>query len=157
MQYAVKYQDEIITGHKDNKIWLFLMVILLLSGDLELNPGSTGGLDIEACSWGLGNKRMAVCFGHLNVRSLSCCVDELRNWVSVALERGDKVFLFCSEMWLNEGIPDGLVSIQGLRLLRKDRSTLGGDVAVYCSEDVNCVRRMDLKRNGLEVLWVVED
>ena len=93
-------------------------------------------------------------FGHLNVRSLSQCVDEPRDLTSAASDKGGKVFLFCSESWLNEGIPDSFVSIHELRLFRRDRGAHGGGVAVYCSEDVNCVRRADLERNGLEALWV---
>ena len=34
------------------------------------------------------------------------------------------------------------------------RGAYGGGVVVYCSEDVNCVRRAYLERNGLEALWV---
>ena len=100
------------------------------------------------------SKKGCMVFGHLNVRSLSQCVDELRDWASAASEKGGKVFLSCSESWLNEGILDGFVSIHGLRLFRRNRGAHGGGVPVYCSEDVNCVGRADLERNGLEALWV---
>ena len=53
-------------------------------------------------------------------------MDELRDWVSGALREMTKCF--------------------------KDRGALASGVAVYCSEDVSCVRRMDLERDGLEAL-----
>ena len=62
----------------------------------------------------------------MNMSSLSRCVDELRNGCLGHLREVTKCF--------------------------KDRGALASGVAVYCSEDDSCVRRMDLERDGLEVL-----
>ena len=102
-----------------------LMMVLSLSVNLELNPGPPcraqgNGPNIDALGLGEVSKKGCMFFGRLNVRSLSRCVDELRELVSAASDKGCKVFLSCSESWLNEGIPDSFVSIHELRLFRRD-------------------------------------
>lgn len=118
-----------------------------------VEPRPACGADNDTSSLSEVSRKGCMFFGHLNARSLSQCVDELRDWASVASDKGGKVFLSCSETWLNEGIPDGFVSIHGLTLLRKDRGAHGGGVTVHCSGDVNCVRRNDLETGWKHFGW----
>ena len=46
--------------------------------------------------------------------------------------------LVLSETWLDEFVPDGVVSIPGFRVCRRDRINRGGGVAVYCSDGFKC-------------------
>ena len=61
-----------------------LMMVLSLSVNLELNPGlpcgaQGNGPNIDALGLGEVSKKGCMFLGHLNVRSLSQCVDELRD------------------------------------------------------------------------------
>ena len=50
------------------------------------------GSNIDASGLGEVSKKGCMVFGHLNVRSLSQCVDELRDWASVESDKGGKMF-----------------------------------------------------------------
>ena len=143
-----------------------LVMIPLLSDDLELNPGPPGEgrcgsfasclADVTAnpsdsC---LGDVCRSGCmlFVHPNVRSLHQCVDELGDWVH-SVPVNSKVLISCSETWLKDEIYDGMVAIEGLKLFRMDRRGNGGGVSVYCSEltvgEGWILKVMGLKLSGL--------
>ena len=89
---------------------------------------------------------------HLNVRSLLGHLDELHAVFRSTV--GKTVVFTLSETWLDPRIPDGVVSLPGYRIFRKDRSTVGGGVAVYCPDTLRCKRRLDLEVDCMEALWV---
>lgn len=68
-----------------------------------------------------------VLFCHLNIRSLVSKFDELQ----VIIEGCKGLVLGIIETWLNEGVSDAEVKIQGFRMYRRDRGTRGGGVLVY--------------------------
>ena len=59
------------------------------------------------------------------------------------------------ESWLNSDIEDGLVSINGYNIFRKDRpSRRGGGICVYLPHGTYAKRRLDLEHENLEWLWL---
>ena len=60
---------------------------------------------------------------------------------------------FVSETWLNECIPNHLVTPDGFTLLRKDRAERqGGGVCILCRNDWK-MERLELSSNAYECLW----
>ena len=91
-------------------------------------------------------------FCHLNVRSLHRCFDEIHDHITPI--RDGKLFLSLSETWLDPKLPDGVVSIPGYCLFRRDRGGRGGGVAMYCPDSSRCKRREDLESSILEAIWI---
>ena len=88
---------------------------------------------------------------HLNVRSLLGHFDELHEVIRST--DGKTAIFTLSETWLDARIPDGVVTLPGYRIFRKDRNTVGG-VAVYCPDTLRCKRHFDLELDCMEALWV---
>lgn len=59
-----------------------------------------------------------------------------------------------SETWLDDSVADAEIEISGFKLYRRDRNRNGDGVAVYVSEDVKSVRRIDMEDEGIEALWI---
>ena len=89
-------------------------------------------------------------FCHLNIRSLVSKLDELQ----VIIQGCKGLVLGISETWLNEGVSDAEVKIQGFRMYRRDRGTRGGGVLAYVTEDIISMRRHDLEVTDIEALWI---
>ena len=148
---------------------------LLLSGDVELNPGPKYKFPCSSCEKSVrANQKGLQCdecdkwfhsvceqvppgdrFCHLNVRSLLRCVDEIHDLIASI---GDgRLYLSLSETWLDTNCPDGVVSIPGYRIFRRDRCGRGGGVAIFCPDNPRCKRREDLECNYLETVWIELD
>ena len=113
---------------------------LLLSGDVETNPGP----DVIQKT-----KLFKIC--HLNIRSLICHLDELRYFV--ATTRPDVLGL--GETWLDSTIADEEIAISGYQLFRSDRNRLGGGVACYVADQWNSKLISACRvSSGLESIWV---
>ena len=89
-------------------------------------------------------------FGHLNVRSLHRCVDELWDWVHF-VPANSKVLILCSETWLKDGICDGMVAIEGLKRFRMDRRGNGGGVVFTAQMELTVGEGWILKGMGLKL------
>ena len=100
------------------------MVLIWLSGDVELNPGYVNMNDIK-------NTR-GLKIGHLNVRSLRNKVDMVRS----ELSKASFDVLTLSETWLDASVSDSEVHMPGYSCERKDRikNKCGGGVIVYIRE-----------------------
>ena len=105
----------------------FFRLILLLSGDMNLNPGPTQILE----TWSVFKKR-GLHFVHLNINSLPSKIEELRQ---IAKNTNSTVIGF-SETKLDKTIFDSEVSIPNYSLIRKDRNRKGGGVACYIRSDI---------------------
>lgn len=92
---------------------------------------------------------MFIC--HLNVRSLVPAIDEICEWFSGHTPNG--VIFGCSETWLHDAVSDGVISLPGFHLFRRDRGSRGRGVALYYSEDVRCTRRYDHESKKVEAIW----
>ena len=87
----------------------------------------------------------------INARSLLPKIDELTSFLSC---RQPSV-VAVTESWLNSDIEDGLVSINGYNIFRKDRpSRRGGGICVYLPHGTYAKRRLDLEHENLECLWL---
>ena len=91
---------------------------------------------------------------NLNVRHLLPKLDELR--IMLASKNGPDIFGLC-ETFLNQNIPDNLLSINGYQFVRKDRcctiDKAGGGVILYLRSSINCQRRKEIEISKLETLW----
>ena len=87
----------------------------------------------------------------INARSLLPKIDELTLFLSCC----QPSVVAVTESWLNIDIEDGLVSINGYNIFRKDRpSRRGGGVWVYLPHGTYVKRRLDLEHENLECLWL---
>ena len=73
----------------------------------------------------------------LNIRGLVNKMDMLRFLIS----NNDVDFLCLNETFCDNTISDDEVSIQGMRIERKDRNRSGGGVALYISNKLFYMRR----------------
>ena len=101
---------------------MFYKYIILLSGDISLNPGpdqvDTSGI------WHPFKKR-GLHFLHLNVNSLLPKIDELR-YIS---KLSNAAIIGITETKLDDSILNSELNIDGYDLLRCDRDRHGGGVA----------------------------
>ena len=105
----------------------FFRLILLLSGDINLNPGPTQ----ISKAWSVFKKR-ALHFAHLNINSLPSKIAEFRQ---IAKDTNSAV-IGLPETKLDKTIFDSEISIPNYILIRKDRNRKGGGVACYIRSDI---------------------
>ena len=105
----------------------FFRLILLLSGDINLNPGPTQILK----TWSVF-KKQGLHFVHLNINSLPSKTAELRQ-----ITKGtNSAVIGLSETKLDKTIFDSEISIPNYSLIRKDCNRKGGGVACYIRSDI---------------------
>ena len=100
----------------------FFRLILLLYGDINLNPGHTQISE----TWSVF-KKLGLHFAHLNINSL-----QLRQ----ISKNNNSAVIGLSETKLDKTIFDSKVSIPNYSLIRKDRIRKGGGVACYIRSDI---------------------
>ncbi len=115
---------------------IYILFILIICGNIELNPGFTPGLEPKndsIFSNYIKSKGMKIL--HMNARSLSSKIDEIRLLIE---ELKPDLFCVC-ESWLNCDISDIEVELSDYHLLRKDRSDgrIGGGIAFYIRKNRN--------------------
>ena len=109
----------------------FFKHILLLSGDISLNPGPIQS-QLNSDTWS-PFKRRGLHFIHLNINSLLPKIDELRH---IAKETKVQV-IGISETKIDNSVPNEEISIEGYDILRLDRNRRGGGVACYIRNDIS--------------------
>jgi len=115
----------------------FSNLLLLMSGDVESNPGPAAQGDL--------------CVMHANVRSLKRNIDLL----SAESNQYDVITL--SETWLFNETVDNLTKLQLPNFhppVQLDRDDGYGGVAIYVKSNLVCKPRPDLLVDGLEAVWV---
>ena len=130
-------------------------ILILLSGDVEVNPGpdsvesSTDSSNIlsSASLHSLSNHLSIL---HLNIQSLLPKID-LIQCETIAHD-----ILIFTESWLKPTINDGSIHIENfLPPFRTDRcESPGGGVIAYVRDTLFCKRRTDLEIRGVEGLWL---
>ena len=111
---------------------LFLKHILLLSGDVSLNPGPSQIPQLNSETWSPFRKR-GLHFLHLNINSILPKIDELRN-----IAKTSKVSVIgISETKLDDTVTNNEINIEGYSILRHDRNRQGGGVACYVRNDIS--------------------
>ena len=111
---------------------LFFQHLLLLSGDISLNPGplqEQSQLNNEM--WSPFRKR-GLHFLHLNINSILPKIDELRHIAKVS----NVSVIGISESKLDSSVQNSEISIPGYDILRCDRNRHGGGVASYIRNDI---------------------
>ena len=111
---------------------------MLLSGDVEMNPGSTHG-DVL-------NK--SVCILHQNIRSVSNKIQDIANIVD------EFDILFITETHLDHSISvvDIIFPCFNITPFRLDRNIHAGGIILYYRENINISMRPDLQIDGTEVM-----
>ena len=118
-----------------------LGLLILLSGNVEINPGPSNDLSLN--------------IGHINARSLRS-EDKFEEIVSLVLDLKLDIFAV-SETWLNDSVSADSLQIPSFSpMFRLDRSNgrRAGGVALYISSSLVAKRRLDLEKVGIELLWV---
>ena len=105
----------------------FFRLILLLSSDINLNPGPTQ----ISKTWSVF-KKQGLHFVHLNINSLPSKIEELRQ---IAKDTNSAV-IGLSETKLDKTIFDSEIFIPNYSLIRKGRNRKGGGVAYYIRSDI---------------------
>ena len=133
-----------------------VVCLLLLAGDLELNPGPES--DFVNCELNTNInfkiKSRGFVVAHLNVRSLQRKLDELKLVVEANTKTIDVLTL--SETWLNSLIFDEEIRLPGYLCVRKDRTghKRGGGTLIYIRENLPYRIRNDLMTEDIECLWI---
>ena len=101
-----------------------IVLLLLLSGNIELNPGPDINCLRTPCDF---KSRSGLGVVHLHVRSLLPKLDLVKIWASST----DTDVLVLSETWLKKSITDKDIAIKGYNVFRCDRPRKGDGIAIY--------------------------
>ena len=116
---------------KRKKSLKFYQFLILLSGDISLNPGPNQDLhDIEDKFEPF--RKRGLHFLRINVNSLLSKIDELRDIVG----HTKPAILWITESKLDGSVNNQEVNISGYNILRNDRNRNGGGVACYIRSDL---------------------
>ena len=87
---------------------------------------------------------------HLNIRGLVNKIDLIRYLLS-----NNNIDVLCfNETFCDSSISDNEISIDNLRVERKDRTRHGGGLAIYISDKIFYTRRYDLESLDLEMICI---
>ncbi len=136
-------------GYYSNSINYFHQPrLILLSGDIELNPGMVGRQE----KGNIKNIKIA----HLNTRSLKNRAHYIQ--VKNLIIESDFDIFTISETWLNESVHDSEIAIPGYILYRLDRQArIGGGVCVFVKEfyKIKPLDKLSSTSNtGFQQLWL---
>jgi len=109
--------------------------IILLSGDINLNPGPTQGY-YSNNTWSPFKKR-GLHFLHLNINSLLPKIDEIR----FIAKKSNAAVIGITESKLDDSVLSSEISIDGYDVLRNDRTRKGGGVACYIRQDLCYIQK----------------
>ena len=89
-------------------------------------------------------------FAHLNARSLFTDFALFQDHVMLY----DYSIIGVSETWLHNGIPDSAVDITNYSIVRQDRATRAGGVAVYIKSDIEYSTILIESKEFIEQIWL---
>ena len=116
---------------KCNECFTFYHFLILLSGDVSLNPGPCQYTPYNDDKFEPFRKRV-LHFLHINVNSLLSKIDELRDVVG----HTKPAILGITESKLDSSVSDQEVNISGYSILRSDRNRYGRGFACYITADL---------------------
>ena len=122
----------------------FYQILILLSGDVSLNPGPSQMQLNDDKIWKPVITR-GLHFCHLNVNSLLSKIDEIRD-ISNLIK---PAVLGITESKLDSSVTNSEVNINGYSIIRNDRNRNGGGVACYVRNDL-CFNIKNVFFNSLE-------
>ena len=117
---------------------LVIFLLVLMSGDVEINPGP---------STTDGTRSISVL--HLNIRSL-------RNKIEFIKDHFIEYDILCfTETHLSDTVTDDLLFIEGFSIFyRKDRTNHASGIMIYISDNVISRRLEELETPNLDTIWV---
>ena len=111
----------------------YFHLLILLSGDISLNPGPTHQHKLQCLNeWNIFKSR-GLHFIHLNIKSLLPKIEELR----IIAKSTNTVIIGISESKLDESVLEPEIEIDDYKILRCDRNRHGGGVACYIRNDLS--------------------
>ena len=112
----------------------YALMMICRFNDVSLNPGPT---DLQSAN--LPTIR-GFTISHLNVRSITHKMDSIR------LLLKDKTFdiFTVSETWLNPRATDAEITIPGYSVVKKDRTSRGGGIAIFIRDGIPFKIRTDI-------------
>ena len=133
--------------------YVFIRMLLLRSGDIELNPGPDSDNDSLFSDSSLETSdiiRNKFSIVHYNVQSAARKIDLLES----ELSNFDVISI--TETWFTPNMICSDINKNGFRApFRKDRTEDGhGSFAVYVKNEISCKRRHDLEIVALECVWL---
>ncbi|KAH3890067.1 hypothetical protein DPMN_014136 [Dreissena polymorpha] len=137
-------------------LFTWIYAIMLLSGDIELNPGpvSISSLDSNITEYNSLNCLLAM---PNNLSFLQYNVQSIRNKIEIlTAELSNFDILSFSETWLNNSIETDELLIPSYQCPeRKDRiHDSHGGVMLYVKDCIHYKRRVDLEPITLECIWI---
>ena len=117
----------------------YAMMMICLSNDVSLNPGPT-----VTQSTNLPTIR-GFKISHLNVRSITHKMDSIR----LLLKDNTLDVFTVSETWLSPKVTDAEITIPGYSVVRKDRNSRGGGVAMFIRDGIPFKTRMDITDSSI--------
>ena len=130
---------------KHKKHLKFYQLLILLSGDISLNPGPCQNQNKDLFE---PFRKQGLHFLHINVNSLPSKIDELRDIVSCT----KPAILGITETKLDSSVSDQEINISDYSILRNDRDRNGGGVACYIRTDL-CFNRRHVFSNSIESVF----
>ena len=88
-------------------------------------------------------------FLHLNARSLLPHLEELK----LIAHKSNAAVIGISETWLDDSVSDTEVSIPNYIILRCDRNRNGGGACMFIRSDIAFNPRLDLHKDGIEMVY----
>ena len=111
----------------------YFHLLILLSGDISLNPGPNHQHKLQCLNeWNIFKSR-GLHFIHLNINSLLTKIEELR----ITAKSTNAAIIGISESKLDESVLEPEIQIDDYKILRCDRNRHGGGVACYIRNDLS--------------------
>ena len=144
---SIGIQVWLILRYLNRKINLniFYQILLLLCGDISLNPGPCQMQFIDGKTW----EPRSLHFCHLNVSSLLSKIAELREITNSIRPAAFGI----TESKLGSSVTNAEVNINGYSIIRNDRNRNGGGVA-YCIRNDLCFNIKNIIQILLNVLFL---
>ena len=111
----------------------YFNLLLLLSGDISLNPGSLQNNQLQPQSERSVFNLRGLHFIHLNINSLLPKIDELRNIAKLS----NAAVIGISESKLDDFVLSSEIQIDNYNTLHCDRNRHGGGVVCYIRNDLS--------------------
>ena len=128
---------------------LYLKMILILSDDIELNPGLVDRNQIKKEDFEVFNNK-GLHFMHLNINGLLNKIDELR----YIARSSNAAVIGITETKLDNTVYDSEVTVDSYNIVRNDRNRNGGRVASYIRNNI-CFNRETSISDNIENIFIV--
>ena len=127
---------------------LYSRMVLILSGDIELNPGPLDRNQIKKGDFEVFNNK-GLHFMHLNINSLLNKIDELH----YIARSSNAAVIGITETKLGNTVYDSEVTVDGYNIVRNDRNRSRGGVACYIRNNI-CFNRKNCLSDNIENIFI---